>query len=202
MYRIYNDGHVLDLGELRQGKGGVDRVIENKVFDPVAGSRPDTSCADRGHTHAFGSTEEKAIRRNYGVRARAGARGWDHRAGDGGVPEHQGDYDDAINRKGNEFWLVLMEIFGGLAPEGVKLFNLYSRRAKAGTDRTEYVATDSATRGLHPFAPHWAQLLSAAVVEGDASRSLRAVDKARNDSLIWSARPAPSAPPSAPRARA
>ena len=101
----------------------------------------------------------------------------------GRVPAHlhRGDYDDAINRKGNEFWLVLMEIFGGLAPEGVKLFNLYSKRARVGTDRTEYVATDSATRGPHPFAPHWAQLLSAAVVEGDASRSLRAVDKARSD---------------------
>ena len=40
-------------------------MIENKVFDPVASSRPDTSCTDRGHTHAFGSTEEKAIRRNH-----------------------------------------------------------------------------------------------------------------------------------------
>ena len=199
VYRIYNDGHVLDLGEPRQGKGGVDRVIENKVFDPVASGRPDASCTDRGSTHAFGSTEEKAIRRNYGVAARGGTRGWDHRAGVGCVPAHRGDYDDAINRKGNEFWLVLMEVFGGLAPEGVKLFNLYSQRARVGTDRTEYVANDSATRGPHPFAPHWAQLLSAAVVEGDASRSLRAVDKARSDILLWSIR---SAPPPAPRARA
>ena len=174
-------------------------MIENKVFDPVASGRPDASCADRGDTHAFGNTEEKAIRRNYGVAWREGARGWDHRAGVGRVPAHRGDYDDAINRKGNEFWLVLMEVFGGLAPEGVKLFNLYSTRARVGTDRTEYVATDSATRGPHPFAPHWAQLLSAAVVEGDASRSLRAVDKARCDILLWSAR---SAPPPAPRARA
>ena len=33
VYNIYNSGHVLDLGEPRQGKGGVDCVIENKVFD-------------------------------------------------------------------------------------------------------------------------------------------------------------------------
>ena len=111
---------------------------------------------------------------------------------------HRGDYDDAINRKGNEFWLVLMEVFGGLAPEGVKLFNLYSQRARVGTDRTEYVATDSATRGPHPFAPHWAQLLSAAVVEGDASRSLRAVDKAR---VATSSSGVPALPRPLPRAR-
>ena len=93
----------------------------------------------------------------------------------------------------NEFWLVLMEIFGGLAPEGVKLFKLYAQRAKAGVDRTEYVATDSSTRGAHAFAPHWAQLLSAAVVEGDAARSLRAVDKARSEAV----RRAPAPPPAA-----
>ena len=108
---------------------------------------------------------------------------------------HQGDYYDAIHCKRNEFWLVLMEIFGGLAPEGVKLFNLYTQRAKAGVDRTEYVATDSAARGTHAFAPHWAQLLSAAVVEGDAARSLRAVDKIRSEVMRRApAQPARSAP--------
>ena len=174
VYNIYNSGHVLDLGEPRQGKGGVDRVIENKVFDPICESRPDAGCCERGHTHAFGSNEEKAIRRNYGVVAREGARAWSHQHGGGRVAAHQGEYHDAIHCKRNEFWLVLMEIFGGLAPEGVKLFKLYAQRAKAGVDRTEYVATDSSTRGAHAFAPHWAQLLSAAVVEGDAARSLRA----------------------------
>ena len=77
----------------------------------------------------------------------------------------------------------------------MKLFKLYAQRAKAGIDRTEYVATDSSARGAHAFAPHWAQLLSAAVVEGDAARSLRAVDKARSEAV----RRAP-APPPAPRA--
>ena len=75
------------------------------------------------------------------------------------------------------------------------MFNLYTQRAKAGVDRTEYVATDSAARGTHAFAPHWAQLLSAAVVEGDAARSLRAVDKIRSEVMrrapAQPARPAP-----------
>ena len=31
---------------------------------------------------------------------------------------------------------MLMEIFGGLAPEGVKLFKLYAQRAKAGSTVT------------------------------------------------------------------
>ena len=112
------------------------------------------------------------------VRAPAGARSG------GRVAAHEGEYHDALHCKRNEFWLVLMEIFGGLAPEGGKLFRLYTQRArKAGVDRTEYVTTDSATQGAHKFAPHWAQLLSASVVEGDAARSLRAVDKARSEAM-------------------
>ena len=107
------------------------------------------------------------MRKNIGVAARDGTHGWDHREGVGRVPAHQGEYHDAIHNKRNEFWLVLMEIFGGLAPGGVKLFNLYSQRARTGTDRTEYVAVDATTRGAHPFAPHWAQLLSAAVIDGE-----------------------------------
>ena len=178
VYNIYNDTHVLDLGEPFQGKGGVDRVVENKVFDPTSESRPNASCGRRGHTHAFGNTEERAIWGNRGVRACEGACAWDHAHGGGRVAEHRGDYYDAIHVKRNEFWLILMEIFGGLAPEGVKLFDLYKQRAQSGVDRTEYVATDAAAR---KFAPHWAQLLSAAVVVGDAARSIRAVAKVRRD---------------------
>ena len=180
----------------------MDRVIENKVFDPICESRPDAGCCERGHTHAFGNTEEKAIRRNHGVVARVGTRAWSHQHGGGRVAAHRGEYHDAIHCKRNEFWLVLMEIFGGLAPEGVKLFKLYAQRAKAGVDRTEYVATDSSTRGAHAFAPHWAQLLSAAVVEGDAARSLRAVDKARSEAMRRAPAPPPAARPAPRVARA
>lgn len=73
----------------------------------------------------------------------------------GRVTAAKGDYDDAINCKKNEFWLFLMELWGGLAPKGMKLFNLYKERAKAGVDRTEYVTNDlkHARPPLH-YAPH------------------------------------------------
>ena len=54
---------------------------------------------------------------------------------------------------------------GGINVEARKLFKLYKDRAKR-LDRTEYVAGDYAAR---EFAPHWAQLLSAALVIGDAN---------------------------------
>jgi hypothetical protein len=96
------------------------------------------------------------------------------------VTAAKGDYDDAINHKKNEFWLFLMELWGGLAPEGMKLFNLYKERAKAGVDRTEYATNDAqACTPLH-YAPHWTQLLSAAAVIGDAERALAAVDRCRS----------------------
>ena len=78
--------------------------------------------------------------------------------------------------KRNEF----QEIFGGLAPEGCKLFNLYKARAAVGTDITDYTGM-GATGGRMAFAAHYGQLLSAAVVVGDAIRSLEAVDKTLRD---------------------
>ena len=54
------------------------------------------------------------------------------------------------------------------------MFKLYTDRAKR-LDRTEYVMGDYAARA---FAPHWAQLLSAALVIGDAHRALHAVEQA------------------------
>ena len=64
------------------------------------------------------------------VKARAGERPWDNATGVGAVAAKQGLYHDAIVTKRNEFWLVVHEIFGGLNPEGVKLFNLYRDRAR------------------------------------------------------------------------
>jgi len=178
-YAMYNRGHTLDLGEPRQGKGGCDRVIELKAYNGLvaADASPPPGCTLRGDTHAFGNTEESLIRANKGVRARGGAGRWSSASGTGRVEAHQGAYHDAIYVKRNEFWLVIMNVFGGLNAEGVRLFKLYKDRAKR-LDRTEYVASDSAAR---KFAPHWAQLLSAAIVTGDARRSLRAVDKVRDD---------------------
>ena len=77
-YRWANAGHVLDLGEPRCGKGGMDRVIELKVYNSLVPSdaSPDTDCTLRGDTHAFGNTEESLIRVNKGVKARRGAHRW------------------------------------------------------------------------------------------------------------------------------
>ena len=74
--------------------------------------------------------------------------------------------------KRNEFWLAIAEIFGGLNKVARRLFKLYKERARHGVDRTQYVASDS---GASHFGAHWSQLLSAAIVIGDARRSLRAV---------------------------
>ena len=189
-YRWANNGHVLDLGEPRRGKGGTDRIMELKVYNSLVPSdaTPDTSCSLRGDTHAFGNTEEYLIRQNKGVKARQGERSWSNADGAGHVALHKGCYDDAIYVKRNEMWLVIHNVFSGLNKEGVKLFNLYRARAKHGTDRTDYVANDKGAYDVHSFAPHWAQLLSAAIVKGDARRALHAVDRCRDDCLRSSAR--------------
>ena len=119
-----------------------------------------------------------------------------------------GCYDDAIRVKRNEMRLVIHNIFGGLNKEGAKLFALYKARARHGADRTDYVATDAGARDGCAFGPHWAQLLSVAVVKGDARRALQAVDKCRDDCLQASMRrvlagpcPAVRACPPAPPAQ-
>ena len=141
------------------------------------------------------------MRTNIGVRARTGPERWSNAAGTGSVRAHTGCYDDAIHTKHNEFWLIIHNLFGGLNPAGVKLFRLYKERAKPGNDRTEYAVSDSGASGVRAFAPHWSQLLSAAVVTGDAMRSLRAVDVCREDCLrasvnrVLAARAPPPPPP-------
>ena len=174
---MYKTGHTLDLGEPRQGKGGSDCVIELKCYNGLVAvhASPAPNCSMRGDTHAFGNTEEHLIRENKGVCARVGTHKWSNATGGGSVTAKQGAYHDAIYTKRHEFWLVVENLFGGVNPEGIKLFKLYKDRAKR-LDRTEYVAADHAAR---TFAPHYAQLLSAAVVAGDARRSLRAVDEER-----------------------
>ena len=78
--------------------------------------------------------------------------------GVGQVAAHVGCYNDAINVKRNEMWLVIHNLLGGINSEGAKLFNLYRSRAKRGTDRTDYVALDAGAHDKQAFAPHWAQL--------------------------------------------
>ena len=189
-YKWANSGHVLDLGEPRQGKGGTDRIIELKAYNSLVSidASPDPSCSFKGDTHAFGNTEEALIRRNVGVVARTGLTPWSNSTGVGVVRAHDGAYHDAIHTKRNEFWLVIHNIFGGLNPVGVKLFQQYAERAKHGDDRTDYAISDSNASSTAHFAPHWSQLLSSAVVTADARRSLRAVDACRDACMRASTR--------------
>ena len=152
-------------------------MIELKAYNdlmPIGSSAP-SACSQRGSTHSFGNTEERLIWANRGVRARMGDHKWSNATGGGRVDAKQGEYHDAIYVKRHEFWLVVMNLFGGINAEARKLFKLYTDRAKR-LDRTEYVMGDYAARA---FAPHWAQLLSAALVIGDAHRALHAVEQAR-----------------------
>ena len=190
-YLDFNDGHVLDMGETRQGKGGVDRVVEWKAYSPLVqvSTSPPMDTSYRGSTHAFGNTEEHLRRANIGVKAQEGDQRWDNAKGTGKVRAHKGLYHDAIHVKRNEFWLAIAEIFGGLNKVARRLFKLYKERARHGVDRTQYVASDS---GASHFGAHWSQLLSAAIVIGDARRSLRAVDmKRRACAAAAAARPRP-----------
>ena len=84
-YRWANNGHVLDLGEPRRGKGGTDRIIEVKVYNSLVpgDATPDTDCSLRGDTHTFCNTEEYLIRQNKGVKARQGTEPWSNSDGTG-----------------------------------------------------------------------------------------------------------------------
>ena len=66
---------------------------------------------------------------------------------------HVGCYNDAINVKRNEMWLVIHNLLGGINSAGAKLFNLYRRRAKRGTDRTDYVGSRMPERTTNRHLP-------------------------------------------------
>ena len=114
-----------------------------------------------------------------GVRARAGARRWDHATGTGSVVAHPGDYDDAQRRKRNKVILFLMEITGALSPTAKSHLRWLHARAKRNdgrADRTCYEGWAARTDGTaRPFIQHWTQRLSAAAVMGDARRALNAL---------------------------
>ena len=48
----------------------------------------------------------------------------------GSTSAHVGSYNDAINVKRNESWLVIHNLLGGINSEGAKLLNLYRSLAK------------------------------------------------------------------------
>ena len=95
--------------------------------------------------------------------------------GDGRLDGKEGCYHDAQHVKGNELDLTIHEIFGGFSPGAVRrLFRLARRagtRARPKVDFTQYVSWTAQS-----FTAHWAQLISAAIVFGDARRSLDHVE--------------------------
>ena len=62
---------------------------------------------------------------NRGVRARVGQQKWSNATGGGQVDAKRGEYYDAIYNKRHEFWLVVMNLFGGINVEARKLFKLF-----------------------------------------------------------------------------
>ena len=181
-YLDFNSGHVLDIGEPRQGKGGGHRIIEVKCFNQLVRRSAAGPTTAAGATYAFGGCEELLIWQNKGVAAREGSRPWNSAVGDGRVEEHHGCYRDAIHTKRAEFWLAIHSPNGAMNREACKLFNLYKQRARtAKIDRTEYVMAEGELSKRNNFATHWGQRLSAAVVEADAIRALACVDKEARD---------------------
>ena len=134
---------------------------------------PHADLARRGATHGFGDTLEHAIRKVRGVRARKGDERWSHARGVGRVSHHPGDYDDAQRRKRNELVLFHMETSGALSRPARHHLRWLHRRSK-GIDRTPY-DDPGGTGSKPPFVRHWVQRLSAAVVTGDARRTLNAI---------------------------
>lgn len=112
VWKLFNDGCCLDIGERGQAAGGRDLVVEVKAWASLHADStplPHADLARRGATHGFGDTLEHAIRKVRGVRARHGDERWSHARGVGRVSYHPGDYDDAQRRKHNELVLFLVE---------------------------------------------------------------------------------------------
>ena len=181
-WKVFNEDCCFDIAERAQAAGGTDLVVEVKAWShlhPVTSPPPHSNIARRGDTHAFGGTLEHATRKVLGVRARAGARPWDHATGTGSVVHHPGDYDDAIRRKRNVVVLFLIEITGAMSPPAKRHLRWLHKRAKrnnGNADRTHYEGWAARTRGTaRPFMQHWTQRLSAATVMGDARRALNAL---------------------------
>ena len=70
--------------------------------------------------------------------------------------------------------LFLMETSGALSPPARRHLRWLHRRSK-GIDRTPYDSLATRGGGCKPFVQFWTQRLSAAVVTGDARRTLNAI---------------------------
>ena len=199
LYKIYNDGCVVDLAEEGMGKGGGDLCMELKVYSSLVpqGASSPSQTSYHGKTHAFGNTEERLIRTVLGVEAREGDLTWDSSTGLGKVTYHKGDYHDAIHTKRNTVDLRIHNTFGGFNRGAARALHALSKRT---TDRTEYEGW-----AAPEFKPHWGQRISAAIVMADAKRCHHALSglrgKARGTAAPRSAPRASTAPRAAPPPR-
>ena len=92
---------------------------------------------------------------------------------------HKGAYNDALTSKRNTVSVRLHNIFGAFAPRAERDLRALAKRH--GADRTDYPPRRERTFDRHqPFVVHWGQRISAAIVMGDACRSLKAIDKRRS----------------------
>jgi hypothetical protein len=141
LYKIYNDGCVVDLVEEGMGKGGGDLCVELKVYSSLVGPQGASSPNEtsyHGDTHGFGNTEERlktawCLAWKHG---RATQHGTHPRAtGLGRVARHKGDYHDAIHAKRNTIDRRIHNTFGGFNRSAARALHALSKRA---TDRTEY----------------------------------------------------------------
>ena len=127
-FNDFNDGHVVDIVEIRAGDGGEDVCNEVKCFATLKksvsagrGGVNGGTAAKVGHKYLFGNTEEQCRVDNW-------------------VKGKKGDYHDALFVKRNRVEVLLHEdLGGGFSPPGAHKIRRLGRKSKEyGVDRTSY----------------------------------------------------------------
>ena len=132
------------------------------------------SVASVGHLYAFGNTEEWYRIKILGVKARGREghdRPFDHSTGRGWVRGKRGAYYDALRNKKATVVPMIVETYGGIAPQSRAYVRRLAARAKGARahDRTSYGRSRTSTKS---FYLHHVQQLAAAAQVGDA-RAIR-----------------------------
>ena len=167
-YADLNATHVPDWGARGAAASGRHLVGEHKCYSPLvpasAGAGSQGGVAQVGDRVACGNTEEGLVRKVLGVaqRGHPGERHFDHETGAGFVKEHKGDYDDAINAKGNTVLLLISEVFGGVNGTSLRFLTRLAHAMKGVGDCPHF---DRAGRRVPYFVFH-AQAISRAAAVG------------------------------------
>ena len=137
-----------------------------------------------GGVYQGGNTEERLKHRVLGTRRRGvPAQGaFRHRgpgAGTGYVPQHDGDYRDAINNRKARVHLLIHETTGAVGSYAARYLRRLARDAvQHGGDGTDYRNT-----GTGSFLEHYSQRLSAACVMHGAAEGLKAINRAAKNRI-------------------